>query len=304
MNPTIRQIRAFVVVAQTTSFTHASDLLGVAQPTLTVQIRRMEDALRLRLFDRSARSVRLTRSGEQLLPVFRRIVHEFDGAVADAQDIALGRKGTVKLAAIPTVAAGWLAELIASFRVSHPDVGFVIRDVVAGEVVDLVRTGEVDLGIAGGRLDDPQIATIAETADRLCIVYPEGHQAGALESISAEVLKGLPLVLMDKGTSVRQVVDRALALPGIEVSPVCEVTYMTTAVALVRAGLGVAVLPDSAPELRLYPHLRARPIDGPAFRRPVTVFRMRSRTAQLPTLRFCDHLAASLDCVSEAQAHD
>jgi DNA-binding transcriptional LysR family regulator len=108
MDPDLKQIRSFVAVAQLESFTRAASLLHVSQPALTVQIRNLEDALGLRLFDRNTRTVALTRIGRDLLPALQRILRDLDAVVAEARDVATQRRGIVRLAALPSFAAGIL----------------------------------------------------------------------------------------------------------------------------------------------------------------------------------------------------
>jgi DNA-binding transcriptional LysR family regulator len=112
MDVNLRQIRAFVTVAQLRSFTAAAAMLHIAQPTLTVQIKRLEEALALRLLDRNSRSVGLTRIGRDLLPVFQRMLADLDSVVVDARDLSSQRRGTVRIACLPSIAAGLLPDAI------------------------------------------------------------------------------------------------------------------------------------------------------------------------------------------------
>src|SRR6478752_5359228 len=120
MDLSLRQIKAFVAVARLSSFTRAAALLHVAQPTLTVQIRKLEETLTVRLFDRTSRSVTLTQAGRDLLPVLGRLVQELDGIVGDVRSQGTDYQGLVKIAALPTAAAGLLPKAIKSFRAAHP----------------------------------------------------------------------------------------------------------------------------------------------------------------------------------------
>ena len=155
MNPDLRQIRAFVTVAQLGSFTRAASLLNLSQPALTVQIRNLEEALGVRLFDRNTRTVSLTRMGRELVPALQRILRDLDAVVAEARDVAAQRHGIVRLAALPSFAAGVLPEIIAQFRETNPKISFVIHDVIASGVIAQVREEQVDLGLTGGRIVDP-----------------------------------------------------------------------------------------------------------------------------------------------------
>ena len=175
MNITLRQIRAFVSVSRLGSFTRAATALNLTQPTLTVQIRRLEEALDIRLFDRTTRSVVLTRIGTNLLPVFERMVGDLDAAIDETKEVPAMTRGVVRIAALPSVAAAILPQAINTFRSHYPGASFVVRDVVASRVVELVRDGTVDLGITGGNLPGGDLALAFQTAGAFNGVFPRTH---------------------------------------------------------------------------------------------------------------------------------
>lgn len=294
MNLDIRQMRAFLAVAMAGSFTRAADGLALSQPALTVQIRKLEDALGLRVFDRNTRSVSLTRAGRDLLPVFRRIVGDIDNVVAEAREQASARRGVVRLAVLPSIASGMLPEVIARFRRAHTDVTFVLRDAIAATVNAATLAEEVDLGITGGLVEAPELEALLTATDHMHAVFPRGHALDARGDVALAELGAHPLILMDRATSVRQVVDAAFAGAGLKPVVAAEATYMTTAAAMVRAGLGVAILPGSAMEVRAVPGLRSRRIASPAFARTISVIRRAGRTLPPASTLFLAELRTAL----------
>lgn len=278
MDLNLRQVRAFVLVAKLRSFTRAAELLHVSQPALTVQVRNLEEALRCRLLDRNSRAVEVTRIGRELLPMLQRMLYDSDAIVMDAHAQSAGRLGTVRVASLPSFAASLLPEVIFACRQSNPALGFVVRDAVASRVMQLVQSEEVDLGITGGDVIDADLETLTELEDRLCLVYPEGHPVGRRRVVRLADLVDLPLILTDPATSVRTLVDAAFLRVGRLPLMACETTYMMTAVAMVRAGLGMTILPSNARELRAERGLKSRPIDDPAFVRRVSLVKKRNRT--------------------------
>ncbi len=293
MDLSLRQVRAFVSVAHLGSFTRAAKLLNLSQPALTVQIRKLEEALGVRLFDRNTRAVALTRTGRELAPLLQRVLSELDAVVVETRDLAARRRGVVRIAALPSFAAGVLPEIIVRFRSANPKIAFVVRDVIARGVAALVQNEEVDLGITGGRAEEPGIEVLYETQDRMHAVFPAEHPIGAARQIDLDVLAEHPLVLMDAATSVRAVVDAAFVAAGRLAMPACEVTYMSTAVGMVRAGLGVAILPASM-EIRAEPALRSRPIDDPSFVRPIFVIKKAGRSLPPASEEFASLLTQEL----------
>lgn len=278
MDLNLRELRAFVTVAQAGNFTRAAARLNLSQPALTVQIRRLEDTVGARLFDRNSRSVALTQTGRELLPLLQRSLDDMERVLRDARALGDGTAGTVRLACLPTFAASALPELIRAFREQVPRARFEIRDGVARAVEAWVRSEEADLGLTGGAALDPALEVLHTGADRLVAVCPRSHPLARRDSVTAAEVAAAPLVLTARGTSVRAVVDAALAGAGLAPEIACEPTYMMTAVAMVRGGLGLTILPASAREVLAEPELVARPIDDPAFVRPVALVKRRGRT--------------------------
>ena len=278
MDISLRQIRAYLAVARTLSFTRAAAETNLSQPALTVQIRSLEEQLGIRLFDRNSRSVELTRLGRELVPVFQRLLREFDDTVTGVRDIARHGGGSVRLGALPSFAAGILPDIIVRFRDRFPRVALTIKDAIASRVMEFVLSEEVDLGVVGGEPIHADLEIIHRAQDRLNVIYPAHHPLARIKRVGVEELAAFPLILMDPATSVRATVDAALVAAGHRVEAACEVTYMMTAVGMVRAGLGITILPESAHEIRAEPDLVARTIDDPNFVRPIAVIRKRRRT--------------------------
>lgn len=294
MDLNLRDIRAFIAVAQAGNFTRAAVRLHLSQPALTVQIRRLEETIGAKLFDRNSRSVALTPVGRDLLPVLQKSLGDMEQVLHDARALSDGSAGTVRLACLPSFAASLLPDLIQDFRRELPHVSFHIRDVVASVVNTLVRNEEVDVGLTGGDVTDASLDVLHAGEDRLCVVCAEGHPLMAGKRIGLEEIVGYPLVLTAAGTSVRAVVDAAFERAGCIPVPTCEPTYMMTAVAMVRAGLGVTILPRSAREVRAEPALVTRVIDEADFVRPIALVKKRGRTLPPVTEAFVDVIVKGL----------
>jgi DNA-binding transcriptional LysR family regulator len=296
MDLNLRDIRAFIAVAQTGSFTRAAARLHLSQPALTVQIRRLEETVGLRLFDRNSRNVALTPTGRELLPVLQKSLHDMEHVLLDARALSEGASGTVRIACLPTFAASALPELVQELKKAVPRVGFQVRDVVASMVNTLVRNEEADIGLTGGELNDAGLEVLHAGVDRLVAVLPKQHAlARRRRPLTLADLADQPLVLTAQGTSVRAVVDSAFAEAQCVPHIACEPTYMMSAVAMTRAGLGVTILPASAREMRAEPELVARPIDEPAFTRRIALIRKRGRTLPPVTETFVAMLIDRLD---------
>ncbi|WP_118183646.1 LysR family transcriptional regulator [Paraburkholderia phosphatilytica] len=303
MDLNLREIRAFVAVAQTGSFTRAATRLHLSQPALTVQIRRLEELIGTRLFDRNSRSVALTAAGRELLPLLQKSLYDMENVLHDARALGDGSSGKLRIACLPSFASSVLPDCIRSFARTLPGVTFEIRDVVASVVNQLVRNEDVDLGVTGGEVDDPALDVLIAGTDQLCVVCPRGHPLAKPRKVKLADIVRYPLVLTAAGTSVRAVVDRALADADVEPTLTCEPTYMMTAVAMVRAGLGVTVLPGSAREVHAEPHLVARPIDDARFTRPIALVKRHGRSLSKAASAFVDVVARQLGQATPDRSH-
>jgi DNA-binding transcriptional LysR family regulator len=299
MDVSLRQLRAFLAVARVKSFTGAASILNVTQPALTMQIRRLEEALGVTLFDRDTRSVELTRVARDLLPAFERTLQDFEAALGSARDIATQARGIVRLAVLPSVAAGVLPDAILSFREERPNVTFDLKDVIAGQVLSLVQSELVDFGVMGGLVKLDDVETVFEAQDPLHVVYPKGHRIARLKTVTPASLAEFPLILMQRDTSVRAIVDAGFHSAGLLPKASCEAIYMMTAVGMVRAGLGLTILPGSAREIKAEPGLQSKPIDDSAFTRPVSIIKRSGRTLPPLSQAFLEHLSI---CLSAALA--
>jgi DNA-binding transcriptional LysR family regulator len=294
MDVSLRQVRSFLAVARVKSFTRAASVLNATQPALTMQIQRLEEALGLTLFDRDTRSVELTRVARDLIPAFERTLQDFDAAIDSARDIATQKRGIVRLAVLPSVAAGVLPDAILGFRDKRPNVIFDLRDVIAGQVLNLVQSEQVDFGVMGGTVKAPDVETVFEAQDHLHVVYPKGHPIARMKTVTPVALAEFPLILMQRDTSVRAIVDAGFHSAGLMPKTTCEAIYMMTAVGMVRAGLGLTILPGSAREIKAEPGLLSKPIDDPSFTRPVSIIKRTGRTLPPLSEAFLEHFSVCL----------
>ena len=193
--------------------------------------------------------------------------------VAGAREQAARRSGSVHLAVLPSVAATLLPDALARLRRDHPGIRVLVHDAVARRVGERVKDGAAELGI--GTLSGPDASLHATPLfeDDLVAVLPPGHPLARRAVLTPALLATVPLVLTDPDSSLRALAERAFAQAGLVLRPAYEATYMSTAVAMVRAGLGIGVLPATALDLKVAPVLQTRPIDAPAMRRRILLLR-------------------------------
>lgn len=297
MNFDVRQLRAVIAVAEHGSFTRAAMALNLSQPALTVQVRALEEELGLRLFDRNTRNVSLTRVGRELLPELRRVLRELDTLLDETRKLARMAGGTVRIAVLPSFASSLLPDVIHDFRTHYPEIGFSLRDVIASEVAKLTFAEEVDLGVTGGSFENAELELLLSSVDRMHAVFPAGHALDDGTSPTLAAVTRHPLVLMSRATSVRAVVDAAILAEGLPAEVAAEATYMSTAVGMVRAGMGVAILPETAMEIGALPALRSALIDDPRLARSISVIKRRGRTLPPASASFLNYLRNAFDAL-------
>ncbi len=289
----LRHIEAFLAVARLGSFTRAAAALNVSQPALTVQIRQFEQALGLRLFDRNNRRVSLTQAGRDLVAPFERVSLDVASVLEHARDLSSHRRGVVTVAALPSVAAGLLPRAIRALSARHEGLTVRIRDGVAGRVIDLVKTGEVNFGIGSLSRPDPDLLSDPLFTDQLCAFAPVGHPLTRARRVSLADVSAFPLILTGPDSSVRQIVERSLAHEHLAAVVAHEVAYMTTAIGMVDAGLGIAILPESAIGLAAGARTYAVAIREPVLTRQVSLLRRAGRSFSPGAERLADALRAT-----------
>lgn len=294
MNVTIRQLRAFAILAGVGSFTRAAAALHTTQPALSAQIRELETTLGVRLFDRNTRSVTMTVTARELLPVVDKILADLAGVVAHAKDVAARNIGRVAVAALPSIASTLLPQTIARFRRDHPGIGVALHDALADRVAEMVRDGVVDLGLGGGIATDATLGFEPLGTDRMLAVLPSRHPLAHRRRLRLTDLLDTPLILMDRESSVRRIVDLACAAHGRVPTPAYEAAFMATAIGMVRAGLGATLLPSSAFELTRLTDLVIRPVADPLLERTLGVVRRAGRSLSPAAELFAAALRADL----------
>lgn len=287
----LRHIRAFLTLARAGSFTRAAAELHMSQPTLTVQIQQLENAVGVKLFDRNKRHVALTQAGRDLLVPLERILIDVEAIATSTGELREHRRGLVTVAALPSVAAGLLPRAIKQLSESYPGITVRVFDGVASTVAAMVRGGQADFGISSQTTGDRELTIQTLLMDRLCAVVSPSHPLARKRSMTLHELAKHPLILMVKDSSNRKIVDLAFDREGLVANVAYETTYGTSVAGLAQAGLGVGILPESmAGPGRLHQlHIR-----GGALTRRIGII-MRANRSLSPT---ADKLKQTLESVA------
>lgn len=291
MRHELRQVRAFLKVAELQSFTRAAAVLHVSQSALTVQVRQLEDELGVLLFDRNKRGVTITAAGRDLLEPLKLLVLDAESIAGYARDISAVRTGNLAIAALPTIAADLLPRAIQAFLRSNPGVRITVHDVVADRVRELVVKRAVDLGLGAASRQEREIRALPLFQDRLAAFVPTPHPLATRGEVSLRELCECDLILPNRESSVRRVVEAAAARDRGALAVRHETNYIPTALGMVRCGLGVAILPESAANWKIDGLVRV-PICKPAMSRQICVLHRKDRKLSPAALKFVQSLRA------------
>jgi DNA-binding transcriptional LysR family regulator len=262
---------------------------------LTVQIRQLEAALGVRLFDRNNRRVSLTAAGRELITPFERLMFDVEVIATRTQDLASHRRGVVTVAALPSIAASLLPRAMATLAVAHKGIIVRVRDMPAAAIIQAVKQGEADIGFGSVLRPDPDLDVHPLFSDRLCAYVPSGHPLSGRRRVSLRVLARWPLILTGRDSSLRQLIDRHVEQHRLATQIAQEVTYMSTAIGMVDAGLGVGILPESALTTDASSRPRAVAIHSPVLRRTLVILSQRSRTTSPATEKLIEAVRATIN---------
>ncbi|MGY6269127.1 LysR family transcriptional regulator [Achromobacter denitrificans] len=276
MNLSARQLRAFVALADEKHFTRAAQRCHLTQPAFSAVIRQLEEGAGLRLFDRNTRNVELTAEGRILDATARRLLADMELVMEDLRDHAARRRGRVALAALPSLAAGWLPGLLARFRAASPGIVVDLRDALLDPCLDMVLAGQVDFAVASRRPDMNGLDSEFLHADRYYLVCRADHPLADAGEVRPRDILRYPVIHLARGSSVRKHLDEAFGADAP--APVFEVEHLATVTGLVRAGLGISVVPAMTLFHFGGPDLRIVPLAGKALTRPLYLVRRKGRS--------------------------
>ena len=246
MNITLRQIQGFLAVAEFGSFTRAAERLHIAQPALSQHVRELESELGIKVFDRTTRRVELTEAGREFRNAAAKIVGDLANAARNAHELAERKRGKVTVAAPPLLSAGVLPRAIAEFRTEYPGIQVNVVEARADEIVEHVRSGNADCGFGTFRSGEDGIDATLLTRDSLAVFCAPSSALADKKRISWRDLANFPLVTLTRDSGIRSLVEFGFETAQMALNPAYEVSYVTTALAMVEADLGIAILPTYA----------------------------------------------------------
>lgn len=278
MNITLRQLRAFIAVARTGSFTVAAESMHVTQSALSSLIKEMEQALGVQMFDRTTRRLELSEVGKDFYPLIDKLVLDLDGVLGEINSLKALKKGVVRIAVPQLFACTLLPQVMGEYRKHYPDVQVKLIDCSVESVVSRVLTGEVDIGIGPERNLVSGIDATLLFEMPFMLVFPKKHPLEKKSRVTWADAASLPLITLQGEFAERLALDLHGDFRNVTLNPTNEVTFMTTALAMVSANLGVtACLPYAESLVKLY-QLQMRRLRDPEVTRKFFVFSRHGRS--------------------------
>ena len=283
----LRHLRSLVTLAREGNFTRAARRLRIAQPALSQQIRSLERELGVLLVARTNRTSGLTEAGARLVARAEGILLSVQDATQEMRTHAGEEGGSVRIGcALQTLVEGRLPKLLAAFRQRHPRSRIVLREVHTRQVLELLRRGEVDLGllhlgrvgttVVGMRAAGQTISLARLRTEPVVLVVGPAHRLAGRASVELEELREETFVSFRAGATVRQMLVLATHRAGFTPRIGFSTPNMGTVRAFVSAGLGIALVPRSALEVPS-PPLKAVAIGSPRMERVITLARNTAR---------------------------
>jgi LysR family transcriptional regulator, hydrogen peroxide-inducible genes activator len=246
----LQQLRYFCAIADTGSFSRAAQQTHVSQPSLSQQIRKLEDELGARLFDRLGRSVRLTEMGSAFLPRARGVLRELEAARNEVVERTASVAGTVCVGVIPTIAPYYLPPVLAGFARECPQARVTVVEEITPLLLDRLRAGAMDVALVALPLTvrGHEFEAFPLAIEKLFAVLPTKHRLAKRRTVLLEDLEDEPFLLLRDGHCFRETTMAACKRARLNPQIVFESGQFSSILSMVTGGLGISIVPAMAVE--------------------------------------------------------
>jgi len=240
----IRQLRAFVAIAESGTFTAGALRVHVTQAAISMQIRQLETEIGAKVFVRAPRHVILTEAGEQLLRRARHILREHDAALDEIAELAGAERGRLRIgSASAMVLSEQLPAILKELRKQHPAAEISVISGTSEVLVDQILGGEVDVAFVSLPVDVRGIKTERLSQDQLVEIASPRHKLAKQRTISAYTLAGERLILGERGGNTRRLIDQFFAQAGSSLHVAMELSRQQAIKKMVEEDMGVGIVP-------------------------------------------------------------
>jgi DNA-binding transcriptional LysR family regulator len=288
---TLRQLRTFKTVADLTSFSLAAQRLKLSQPSVSYQVKELEETLGLPLLDRLGKRVQLTEAGTVLYAYARRMLDVLDEATVAIEEMRGIKRGTLRVGASTTVGIYLLPAALGAFKKLHPGLVISLEIGSRARVQEQVLRNELDLAVVGPALKDPELAIIPFLSDELVVVAPAGHAQAGKKGLTLKDLAREPFIMREASSGSRWSLEKAARKAGAKLSVAMELGSNGAIKHAVESGLGLAVISRYATALEFSSgRLVELNVRGFPIRRDWHIVHLRRRRLPAPVTAFIDFL--------------
>lgn len=271
MNTTIDQLRVIVSVAHFASFSEAARELQLTQPSVSRTVQTVESTVGTSLFTRSTRRVNLTADGIEFISVAEEILDAYDAGLLRFTAFQRADRGLMTVAALPVLAGGGLAPIVADFLFRHPNVQVQLVTGSAKRVLQLLHTGGADVAVTELPAEAMGLVATPLGKDPLRAAVRADHPLAEEERVDWMALSAEHFIQFSEGTSVRRLTDEGFARAGVRPQSSITADATVTAIAMLAQGFGVTALPESSRPLVASADLRFIPLGAPEITRDLAI---------------------------------
>ena len=278
LNFDLDDLLAFRAVAELQNFRKAAESINLSQPAFSRRIEKLEDALGVRLLDRTTRSVTLTAVGRDFARKVNDLLDDLDATLLGIRGVSATRMGEVSIACVPSAVYYFLSKVIRRYHEVYPKIRVRILDASANEVLEAVSRGQADFGLNFIGSQEPDIDFQPLLEERFVAACRRDHPLARERSVAWSDLRRYDFISVSQSSGNRVLLDQALASLRERPQSIYEVQHVTTTLGLVEAGLGVAAVPSMAMPDEDHPLLVSVPLSDPVVKRTVGVIRRKGRS--------------------------
>lgn len=290
---TVKQLRAFLAVAQTLSFAQACERLHLSQSALSLTIKALEDGLGGRLFSRTTRAVSLTPEGDALLPLARRLLADWDNAEDELRQRFTLQKGRVVLASMPSFAGSLLPAVLRTFSDRYPSISVTVHDVINEQVMEMVRDRQVEIGIAFEPEPSMPLSFTPLYLDRFVAVVSADSPLASRSALVWSDLLAQPFVTLQRPSTVRFMLEDHLRMRGHSLPVQFESQQLATVGRMVACGLGVSAVPALCRAQMLEVGAHCVALSDPVIEKPVGILTKPGHELSVAAQAIADALCAA-----------
>jgi LysR family carnitine catabolism transcriptional activator len=288
MSLSIKQLQAFIHVAQSQNFAQAAHKMHLSQPALSSAIKKCEEQLGGALFLRTTRQVTLTQEGRLFLPKALRLLQNYQEVIHDTQAIFEKQHGSLHIACIPSFAEARLIDLITPFVETYPALTIKVEDVVVEQVMESVLHDRAEIGIMFAPTYHEDVLFHPLFTDDFMLVMPPSHRFAQRENVHLSEIDGEAFVSMNQHANLRIFIDDILQDEQVHVRYVAEASQIATMANFVKAGLGMAILPSLSKTHLLRLGLVCKPLAHPSLKRELGLIKKRQANISVAAQAFWD----------------